>query len=492
MPGVVYVLTPQNAPKTYPLPTELFFQGEVVAIVAAETEDQAEDAVEAIQVEYEVLPFASSLRASHGAERAGPERSKPRKASVKTTLIEWGEVDKAFAAGGCRQGVYLLVFGGDSGSVAADRVRRQMGWRQADDLGHGAVYLSVASDHGQALGHSRRERSLHRQMERRDVWRSAMPPATSSMLGSPTSPKQTGRPVEIDASQESGAGVPASEAADAQQVQGGSDQGRENHWPASASSTSIRARIRGGVRRDGGGRSELYLHVVPNWREIGFLYRTNSIVTGSSRSNFQQEFKWAWEQMMDEMAEAVGMDPVQFRLLNVQKPGTKVALKQGGPTIIPMPETENGIPALRLLCFGGSAGRGRQGHRMGQEKSRARRKPGKVQARTRSGDVPAPRRPRGLPGRRARLRLGACRRVKRRQGAVNPAASGTSIQRGTGVEPRRPHRHALRPARQRYEPRHLDVHAGRRNSRVHDAGSHPLDLGRFGHSHRRRLAGTAA
>src|SRR5437016_10624966 len=46
--------------------------------------------------------------------------------------------------------------------------------------------------------------------------------------------------------------------------------------------------------------------------------------------------------MMDEMAEAVGMDPVQFRLLNVQKPGTKVSHEQGGPTVIPMPESENG------------------------------------------------------------------------------------------------------------------------------------------------------
>ena len=99
----------------------------------------------------------------------------------------------------------------------------------------------------------------------------------------------------------------------------------------------------GGVQEGGGGRSELYLHVVPNWREIGVLYRTNAIVMGSSRSNYQQEFKWAWEQMMDEMAEAVGVDPVQFRLMNVQKPGTKVALKQGGPTIVPMPETENGF-----------------------------------------------------------------------------------------------------------------------------------------------------
>src|SRR5947207_11604693 len=79
----------------------------------------------------------------------------------------------------------------------------------------------------------------------------------------------------------------------------------------------------GAGQQGGGGRSELYIHVIPNWKEIGFQYRTNSIQTGPSRSNMQQEFKFGWEQMMDEMAEAVGMDPVQFRLLNVQKPGTR-------------------------------------------------------------------------------------------------------------------------------------------------------------------------
>ena len=73
------------------------------------------------------------------------------------------------------------------------------------------------------------------------------------------------------------------------------------------------------------------------------MYRTNSMLTGPSRSNYQQEFKWAWEQMMDEMAEACNMDPMKFRLLNVQKPGTKIAIGQGGPTIVPMPETENGF-----------------------------------------------------------------------------------------------------------------------------------------------------
>src|SRR5262249_48589043 len=62
IPGVAYVLTCMNSPMSYPVPRDLNFQGEVVAIVVADTEDLAEDAVEAIAVDYEVLPFASSLQ----------------------------------------------------------------------------------------------------------------------------------------------------------------------------------------------------------------------------------------------------------------------------------------------------------------------------------------------------------------------------------------------------------------------------------------------
>src|ERR1043165_1132039 len=52
MPGVAHVLTPKNSPSTYPIPEDLNVSGQLVAIVVAETEDLAEDAVEAIEVEY--------------------------------------------------------------------------------------------------------------------------------------------------------------------------------------------------------------------------------------------------------------------------------------------------------------------------------------------------------------------------------------------------------------------------------------------------------
>src|SRR5947199_10756797 len=62
MPGVAYVLTYKNAPTTFPLSRELNFQGDLVAIVAADTEDLAEDAAEAVEVEYDALPAASTLK----------------------------------------------------------------------------------------------------------------------------------------------------------------------------------------------------------------------------------------------------------------------------------------------------------------------------------------------------------------------------------------------------------------------------------------------
>src|SRR5438093_12097157 len=79
MPGAAYILTHRNVPKRQsniligsrggspavvpePLGEELNLQGEPAAIVDDEGENLAQDAASAIQVEYEVLPFASTLK----------------------------------------------------------------------------------------------------------------------------------------------------------------------------------------------------------------------------------------------------------------------------------------------------------------------------------------------------------------------------------------------------------------------------------------------
>src|SRR5438034_1744093 len=107
MPGVAYILTYQNAPTSSPLPQDLNFQGEVVAIVAADTEDQAEDAVETIKVDYEVLPFASNLAQVMSPNapdlRGGKgnlillERNNQHYTPTASWTAKHGDVEKGFA-----------------------------------------------------------------------------------------------------------------------------------------------------------------------------------------------------------------------------------------------------------------------------------------------------------------------------------------------------------------------------------------------------------
>ena len=65
---------------------------------------------------------------------------------------------------------------------------------------------------------------------------------------------------------------------------------------------------------------ELYTSPVPHWRSLWCAYRTNAPRPGPSRSFIQQETKWSWENMMDEMADALGVDPVEFRLMHITRP----------------------------------------------------------------------------------------------------------------------------------------------------------------------------
>src|SRR5262249_37860121 len=57
-----------------------------------------------------------------------------------------------------------------------------------------------------------------------------------------------------------------------------------------------------------------------NWRSTWSAYKTNAPRPGPSRSYIQQETKWSWEQMMDEMAETLGLDPIEFRLKHITRP----------------------------------------------------------------------------------------------------------------------------------------------------------------------------
>jgi xanthine dehydrogenase YagR molybdenum-binding subunit len=84
-----------------------------------------------------------------------------------------------------------------------------------------------------------------------------------------------------------------------------------------------------GVHADGPSNAtnqlDLYTSQVAHWRSTWCAYRTNAPRPGPSRSHLQQETKWSWENMIDEMADSFGMDPLQYRLMHITRltPGDK-------------------------------------------------------------------------------------------------------------------------------------------------------------------------
>ena len=164
MPGVAHILTYRNAPapvvtKGGPAPAtgttprgnrlippalsrELNLQGEVVAIVAAETEDLADDAIAAIKVEYEVLPFVSTLKdvMAPGA----PDLRGGKGNLIRTWTSEGGDVERGFAEADVVKEFEYHFAGRGLGADAAERQRGEVGRRPVDDLGDGPGHLSGA------------------------------------------------------------------------------------------------------------------------------------------------------------------------------------------------------------------------------------------------------------------------------------------------------------------------------------------------------------
>src|SRR2546425_7391903 len=356
MPGVAYILTPGNAPKSYPLPDELFFQGEIVAIVAADSEDLAHDAADAIEVEYDLLPFAATLQQVMAPD--APELRRGR-GNVIRSSSQYGDVEKAFAQADV---VKEFTYQYSSGiPVPLQPVGGVAKW-DGDKL----------TFYGMGQGIYPQRASLARALDIAETnirfinkWNGGS--FGGAMAAARLNPwiayiaKQTGRPFRLTLPKDQELAQMQVKPANIQKFKvGATKDGRiiacQREFHVNNGSNA------GAGQQGGGGRSELYVHVIPNWKEIGFQYRTNSIQTGPSRSNMQQEFKFGWEQMMDEMAEAVGMDPVQCRLLNVQKPGTNItharrdaaSVRRDGP---------GGVPAARRPS--GGRGRARRGRRDG-------------------------------------------------------------------------------------------------------------------------------
>jgi CO/xanthine dehydrogenase Mo-binding subunit/aerobic-type carbon monoxide dehydrogenase small subunit (CoxS/CutS family) len=335
MPGVAYILTHKNAPKPKgpapagfrvvpePLPIELNLQGEVVAIVAAETEDLARDAVDAIEVEYDVLPFASTLKDAMAKEGSllRPANA-PKNFPNATWADQQGDVEKGFAeADVIREFTYqfagaVSVPMQPSGSVAKWDGDKLTFWGMGQGIYpiRGALATALGIDaskirfinkyNGSTFGSAR-------------LAAERFYPLIAHLA------KVTGRPVKVM--------LPKDQELAQLQIKpetitkfkvGARKDGRitaiEHEVFVSVGDLEF-----GGHASSPGSATnqmELYTSLVPNWKSLWCAYRTNAPRPGPSRSYYQQETKWSWESMMDEMAETLGLDPVEFRLMHITRP----------------------------------------------------------------------------------------------------------------------------------------------------------------------------
>ena len=343
MPGVAHVLTYQNAPARGvggptgfrvapdPLPRELNLQGEVVAIVAADTEDLADDALEAIKVDYEVLPFVSTLREAMapGAPdlRGGKGNlirppNAPREFPNATWGAQAGDVEKGFADAEIIKEFEYHFAGAvsvpmqPSGSVAK--------W-DGDTLtfwGMGQGIYPVRTALAAALGiEPAKIRFINK-------WNGSTFGA-ARLAGERFYPliahlaKVTGRPVKVmlPKDQELAQLLIKPETITRFKV-GAKKDGRivallhEIFLSVGDSESGYHASGPGNATN----QLELYTSLVPHWRSLWCAYKTNAPRPGPSRSYIQQETKWSWEAMMDEMADALGLDPLEFRLMHITRP----------------------------------------------------------------------------------------------------------------------------------------------------------------------------
>jgi CO/xanthine dehydrogenase Mo-binding subunit len=337
MPGVVYILTYKNALATYPLSQELNFQGDIVAIVAAETEDLAEDALSAIDVDYEVLPFATMLDQvmSPSAPNLHPPRERgdlillppnhPNYDPNASWVSKHGDVEKGFQEADVVK-EFSYRFAGAT-NVPMQPVSCVAKWED-DKLTFWGMNQGINPPRAviaRALGI---DASNIRYINKYNgctfgtmVLSSRIQPFIAYMA------KQAGRPVKIMfPKEEEFANINIKAETITKFKVGAKKDGRivslAHEFYVSLGGATSQSAPTTDVTVN---QTEFYTSSVPNWKSTWYSYKTNAMRWGPTRSWSQQEIKWAWEIMIDEMAEALNMDPLEFRLKNISKPGIKLS-----------------------------------------------------------------------------------------------------------------------------------------------------------------------
>jgi len=354
MPGVHHILTWRNAPKTNPLPVELMLQGDIVAMVAAESEDQAEDAAEAIVVDYLDLPAIPNLVAAEAADAPDLREGKgnllqlpasdPHHDPKASARWRHGDVEQGFAESDVVR-EFSYYFGG--GRVVPMQPYSGVAMWEGDKL--------TFWGHGQDIYPSREFLARWLGIDKNDIrfinkWNGG----TFGGVGVRYSPfwglvahmaRVTGRPVKAVLTKEEELCSVANKPETFSKFKIGLKRDGTIHafrYEFHMIAGNVDAppqHVAGEVSKN---QLELYTARVPHWEQVSYAYKSNTPMVACNRSCTQQEIKWAFELLIDELAELMGQDPVQFRLLNIARPGDRLDPATDWHTELKKPESANG------------------------------------------------------------------------------------------------------------------------------------------------------
>ena len=351
LPGVRAAVTPFDvpdarlAPDMLVLDTRVRFAGDEVAAVAADDLDTARRAATLVRVEYRVLPFVTDPVAALDPD--APQIHPHGNLAIPEPLaLQRGNIDAGFAAADIvleetyfvpthsatplEPRAALAAWDGDHDHLTVWKSTRGVHVDRgvlAEALGLDAANVRVI---GPNMGGS---------YGNKDESRMAALAALLSM--------RAGRPVRIEYS-------------------------REEEFVAGRTRHGGRINLRIGITRDGNitaihgdalmdsgayqatapqmtrriGQGILYLYRCPNVRFDARTVTTNKPVAGSYRALGAPQGHFALETLMDRAAEAIGMDPLAFRLRN------HVTLEgQAGPRLTPLDQIVDGQPVEGGIPF---------------------------------------------------------------------------------------------------------------------------------------------
>ncbi|MGE5525650.1 MAG: xanthine dehydrogenase family protein molybdopterin-binding subunit [Rhodospirillaceae bacterium] len=304
LPGVHAVMSSANAPdiswheNTRLLDRTLRFQGDEVAAVAAETEELAEDALRLIEVEYEALPFATNIddgaRGEPVVARRGDVARGMREGDVviDETYSTQTALHNALEAHGCTarwEGETLVLHESTQGVYA---VRKEVAKR----LGLPEQQVRVVTQHmGGGFG------------AKQIAWKHSL---IAALLA-----QRAGRAVQLILDRKS------------ENLNAGNRNATRQHVRIAAkrdgtiTAIELHALVQIGAYSPGGEDSDVIgayqtLYRCPNLLAEQIPVRTNTGPAIAFRAPGHAEATFALESAMDELARALGMDPVALRLVN--------------------------------------------------------------------------------------------------------------------------------------------------------------------------------